>query len=92
MATSNEYQNQILARAAEDDDFRNQLMDNASAAIASELNVEVPSELTINVHEDGRNVVNLVLPPKVELDQSQMDSIAGGTDDTIMDPDEQLWS
>ncbi len=78
MTASSEYQNQILKKASENDEFRSQLMSDPSKTIGSELNIEMPESLTIQVHEDGPNVVNLVLPPKVELGDAEMQEIAAG--------------
>ncbi len=78
MSTSNEFRDRILSKAAEDEEFRTQLMSDPAAALGAELNVNLPENLAIQVHEDGPNVVNLVLPPKVKLDESALDSAAGG--------------
>ncbi len=78
MTTGKEYHDQILAKASEDDDFRASLLEDPVAAVSSELNVDLPDELTINVHEDGQNVVNLVLPPKKRLAEDELAQVAGG--------------
>ncbi len=78
MTTANEFRDRILTKASEDDDFRTRLLDDPAGAIGDELNVTMPEELTVQVHSDGPNVVNLVLPPKMELDVSQLENVAGG--------------
>ncbi len=89
MTTSNDFREQILAKAAEDADFRSSLLDDPSAAIGSELNFDFPSSLSIQVHEDGPNTVNLVLPPKVELPESELGQIVGGAD--VDSPGYPFW-
>ncbi len=79
MTTENKYHNQILSKASEDDDFRTSLLEDPAAAVSTELGIEMPDGLTINVHEDSQNVVNLVLPPKTELSADELDRTIGGS-------------
>ncbi len=79
MTTENKYHNQILAKASEDDDFRASLLKDPAGTVAAELGIDVPTELTINVHEDSSGVVNLVLPPRSELSEDELGQAAGGT-------------
>ncbi len=78
MTTATDFRDQILSKASEDDDFRTRLMDDPVAAIGDELNLTMPEGLSVQVHADGPNVVNLVLPPKMELDAGALDSVAAG--------------
>ncbi len=88
MTTENKYHNQILEKAAEDDAFRASLLEDPAAAVSSELGVDVPDGLTISVHEDSQNVVNLVLPPRTELSAEELEQAAGGT---IGNPNIDYW-
>ncbi len=78
MTTTNEFRNQILTKASEDDDFRSQLLSDPRATIGSELNVDIPENMTLNVVEDSATTVNLVLPPKVQLDEAGLESVSAG--------------
>ncbi len=88
MTTAKDFQDRIIQRAAEDDDFRARLTSDPTATVGAELNVELPEGLTINVHEDGSDTVNLVLPPKTQLGEGDLQSISGGS---WHDPDEPAW-
>ncbi len=85
MTAAKDYQNQILAKASEDDEFRANLLNDPAATVAAELNVNLPEGLDIQVHEDDQNVVNLVLPPKMKLGDSELDRVSGGVNFTPTD-------
>ncbi len=87
MTTAKDFQERIIQRASEDDEFRARLMSDPTAAVGEELNVELPEELIVRVHEDGQDSVNLVLPPKQQLDEEDLDAISGGT----VPGEEQPW-
>ncbi len=78
MTTAKEFHNQILTRAAEDDEFRARLVNDPTSAIESELGVNVPGNVTVHVHQDSQAEVNLVLPPKKHLTEEEMANVAGG--------------
>ncbi len=78
MTKAEEFQNQILTKAAEDAEFRARLLSDPTGTIGAELNLEFGEDVTINVHEDGQNTVNLVLPPKLQLGEEDLQSISGG--------------
>ncbi len=78
MATVDEFRNQIFAKAAQDSEFRTRLKEDPVATIGDEVDLEIPEELKIIVHEDSGSVVNLVLPPSVELDEGELDQISAG--------------
>ncbi len=78
MTTSSEFKAQILTKASENAEFRASLLDDPAAAVGAELNAKISDTLQINVHEDGPNVVNLVLPPKVQLGETELENVHGG--------------
>ncbi len=88
MSRENEFRDKILAKASEDDEFRTELIDDPVGAIGKELSFDLPEGLNVQVHADGPNVVNLVLPPKVQLDSSELEGVSGGT---IQDPYGDDW-
>ncbi len=77
---SNEWQRQLVARASEDDAFRAQLVADPNSAIKQEFGVEVPNNITVQVHENDGSVLHLALPPSpnVELDEERLEAIAAG--------------
>ncbi len=86
MSTAQEYQDKIVKKASEDNNFRAQLMSDPTAAIGAELKVEMPKELIVKVHEDSQNTVNLVLPPRLQLNEEELEGVAGGIPVNYPDP------
>ncbi len=78
MPTGYDYQNQVLAKAADDDGFRIRLMNDPSKAVGEELDVDMPEELDIRVHEETANLVHLVLPSKRVLSREELENTTGG--------------
>lgn len=78
MQTPNEMRAKIVGKASEDADFRARLLDDPKAAIGQELGVAVPSSLTIEVHEEGRETAHLVLPLSSHLAEPDLGIVAGG--------------
>jgi tetrahydromethanopterin S-methyltransferase subunit A len=78
--TATEMQRQLTARAGEDADFRAQVIADPREAIRQEFGVVVPDHMTINVHENDGDVLNIALPPsgKAELSEEAMEAIAAG--------------
>jgi hypothetical protein len=73
----------IVAKATKSPSFREQLRKAPKAAIEAEFGVTLPEGLTIKLHENEPNVMNLVLPEVPvpgtrELSTSQLEQVAGG--------------
>jgi hypothetical protein len=70
----------IIAKAMDDDDYREELLANPKSAIQQELGKELPLGLEVRVVEESANVVYLVLPPKAsfELADADLEAVAGG--------------
>jgi len=74
----------IVAKAMKDAAFRKRLMQDPRAALESELGVELPAGLKVQIHEDSPGVINLVLPGPVEvssqrpLTDEQLQQVSGG--------------
>lgn len=78
--TLNEMQRQLTARAAEDAAFRAQVIADPAEAIRQEFGVEVPDHMTIRVHENDGDVMNIALPPSTnaQLSEEVLEAIAAG--------------
>ena len=78
--SANERTAAIIARAMDDDAYRDELLTNPKAAIQREFGKELPGGLEVRVVEESTNLVYLVLPPKrsVELTDRDLASVAGG--------------
>jgi len=69
----------LIARAWQDEAFRQQLVQNPKAAIQQELGVELPAELEVQVVEESPNRVYLRLPVNnTQLSDEQLSAASGG--------------
>lgn len=76
--TMSEMKARITAKAAEDDDFRAELVRDPKAVISSELGVLIPESFSIHVHEDNGNTAHMVLPMSDQLTEEDLAHVAGG--------------
>ena len=68
----------VAMKAAEDDDFRARILADPRAALEAETGLRFPDDYRLHLHEESATDAHLVLPPKPELSQQQLDRIAGG--------------
>jgi hypothetical protein len=70
----------IIAKALQDDGYREELLANPKRAIQQEFGKELPLGLEVRVVEESANVVYLVLPPRpvVELSDADLQAVGGG--------------
>ena len=76
----NEFTEQIRERAASDAAFRSQLLSDPSAAVSALLDMPVPQNVTITVHEESPTDIHLVIPASVNLNDADLQLVAGGFD------------
>ena len=82
---------EIVKKAAKDEAFRARLLKDPAATIQKEFGVQVPSGVTVRVHENSATVINLVLPSPLELSteralsDQELQQVAGGAMSTTMD-------
>ena len=79
MQSEAEVRAHIAMKAAEDDDFRARLVADPRAALEEETGMRFPDDYRFHVHEESATDAHLVLPPKPELSQEQLDNIVGGS-------------
>ncbi len=77
MNSAIELSSRLMERAGVDENFRSKLLADPRAAIYDELGLEVPEDVTINVHENDPQTVHLALPA-TELAEEQLEAIAAG--------------
>ena len=75
---SGEVETRILAKAAEDEGFRAQLIDDPRAAISDVFDINIPEWLDIQVHQNTLTTRHLILPPSGLLAESDLEMVAGG--------------
>ena len=57
----------VVAKAMKDAGFRELLLKNPKAAIQKELGIELPQEVSVQVHQNSPTVIHLVLPQPLDL-------------------------
>jgi hypothetical protein len=70
----------VLAKVRSDESFKALLLSDANAALHG-IGIEVPSGLTVKIHENTSSCVNYILPPKsgaTELSDAMLESVTGG--------------
>ena len=78
MRSEAEVRAHIAMKAAEDDAFRARLIADPRATVEEEVGIRLPDGYRLHVHEESATDAHLVLAPKPELSQEQLDRIAGG--------------
>src|SRR5258708_2539234 len=77
-------QQKIIARATNDETFRQELLKNPKAVLEHELGVIIAPEVGIQIYEDTPTTIHLVLPGKLqaddkrELSDAELGKVAGG--------------
>lgn len=67
---SENLQAELTERVAKDPEFASQLLENPKATLSAFLNLELPEELEISIHQDSRDALHIVLP-KIENPNSE---------------------
>ena len=80
MLTAHEMRTRIIDKAVNDPDYRAKLLEDPNAAVGEELGVEIPSALSIHVHEESAADAHLVLPPSSNLTEAELGSAAAASD------------
>lgn len=55
-------QAELAERAAKDSEFASQLLENPKATLSAFLNLELPEELEVSIHQDSSDALHIVLP------------------------------
>jgi hypothetical protein len=82
--TRNELEARIIAKAWQDEAYKQELLSNPKAAFSEELGQSLPDEIEIRVIEENPTTLYLVLPMKPvvengeELSEEQLEAVAGG--------------
>lgn len=90
MSEQKTLQEQIVARATQDETFRQELLSNPKAAVERGLGVTLPRGTTIRVYEDTPDTVHIVLPMRVqsgeprELSEAELEQAVGGAGGSVV--------
>jgi hypothetical protein len=85
--TRNELEAKVIAKAWQDEEFKQQLLNHPRATIIQEWGLkDIPDDVDIKVIEENSNTLYIVLPMKPitthgqELSEEQLEAVAGGID------------
>ncbi len=79
--THEEMRAELIGRAARDEGFRAQLIDDPKMAIKDALGIDVPESVSVAVHEESATTAHLVLPPSPQLGEAELAAVAAGHGD-----------
>jgi hypothetical protein len=68
----------VIAQAWSDQDYKQRLIDNPAGALAA-AGAEVPDGVQLRVVEDSDTLRHLVQPGEGEIDEEDLERVAGGT-------------
>lgn len=77
---------QLIAKAMKDENFRKLLLENPKAAIENETGIKMPDTVNLKVVEEDTATFYLVLPPVInpetedELSEAELEMVSGGYD------------
>ena len=83
--TMSEMKAHVMARAAEDSEFRAKLLADPRPVISAELGVAIPENFAIQVHEDSATTAHLVLPLSDQLTKEDLAQVGSGGVDVNWD-------
>ena len=78
MQTAEEMRAHLTSKAAEDADFRQQLISDPKGAISQELGITIPDSMEIRVHESDIQTIHLALPVSGDMTEEQLEAISAG--------------
>ncbi len=76
--TAEEFHGYLRNKAVEDEEFRARLLADPKAVIEDELDLSIPDDFNIQVHEDNATTAHVVIPPSAALAEEDMRAVAGG--------------
>jgi len=77
-ASAKDFQDYIQNKAATDEGFRARLLSEPRAVIEEELDLSIPDDFHLHVHEDTATTAHLVIPPSAAIAEEDLQAVAGG--------------
>ena len=83
----------LVAKAWNDDEFKQALLRNPKATVEKELGKKLPDDVEIHVHEQTATKLHLVLtdkPQEAELSDADLEAVSGGYNFRVASPLQNL--
>ncbi len=78
MKSLDQMHDHLLAKSAQDPEFRQALIANPKEAIGKELGIEFADDVELHIHESDMKSLHLSLPFDGEMTEEQLEAVAGG--------------
>lgn len=78
MRSGDEMLKQIVEKSSLDSDFRQKLIANPKSTICEELDITMPENMSIQVHESDMQTVHIALPPDANITEEQLEAVSAG--------------
>lgn len=78
MQTAEDMRRHLTEKAAEDMEFRKQLVSDPKTVMSQEFGITIPDGIEVQVHESDMNTVHIALPPTQVLNEEQLEAVAAG--------------
>ncbi len=78
MKTAEDVRRSLTERASMDPEFRTRVMADPKGVVREEFGIELPDEVSIQVHECDANTYHLALPSAAELTEEQLEQVSAG--------------
>lgn len=78
MKTAARVKSDIVAKAVSDEEFRSRLLTDPHSAASEIAGMEIPSGLSVRVHEENASTYHVVLPPGRQLSEHDLERVSGG--------------
>ena len=75
-----EFHSYLRNKAVEDMEFRTRLLADPKSVMEDELNLSIPDDFNVQVHEENATTAHLVLPPSAVLSEAELQAVSGGND------------
>lgn len=76
--TIEEVNTYLRNKAVEDEAFRSRLLSDPKSVLSDELDVTIPDDFNIQVHEESASTAHIVIPPSSALSEQDLQAAAGG--------------
>ena len=84
--TAEQLQEQVVARAAVDEDFRARFVEDPKKLVLDEYGIAMPDSVNVEVHENSADTVHVVLEANPALSEMELQGATGGSPPFVQPP------